>query len=709
MGAGKRTQTIIINERTPSSYPTTMNSSTSARNLRKSDLGGVIFGCKHQTMAECLSNQLFGLPGAHFSYVRNIEPGLPLFLFNYSDRKLHGIFESASKGQMLINPYGWSENGTERTPYPAQVRICVRTQCQPLQEKQFGPIIRDNFYTANHFWFELDHSQADHLLLLFTSTSKGGLRVNLPSHLPHTWQSSGNASCSLEPSGRTGPFFHSKEESADWGQANQYEALGWDDASYNGHGNSNKSSSSGGDFNLADLKSEVPDIDPTKLDIGCSSSIPCFDGESTLEAHSEEIEENDDLVSSKLVEFVANHECQSECSNDDPPSPGKIQEDDGQLVLSPSITSVKDGMILPTSSDLHREIAVLREGIQELKCFQMEQLRWNIALQDKLMESNLLTQQLRSRVVELESRCQSTSCVGESSNVHNLLQPHPEGLIYLIGGYDGTSWLAGLDSYSPSNDKLIPLKPMSTPRSYACATALDGDIYVIGGGINGDTWFNTVERYSPTTDIWTPCPPLSKRKGSLAGATTRGRLFAIGGGNGCECFSDVEMFDPVLGRWINNPSMFQERFAAAAAEVNGVIYAVGGYDGKEYLKSAERFDPREASWTRIPSMSTRRGCHSLAVLDEKLYAMGGFDGERMVSSVEVFDPRVGCWRIGDPMNSNRGYAATAVLGHSVYALGGVEVDKILLDTVECYKENAGWQRTNLRGVGKRCFFSAIVL
>ena len=93
--------------------------------------------------------------------------------------------------------------------------------------------------------------------------------------------------------------------------------------------------------------------------------------------------------------------------------------------------------------------------------------------------------------MELESRCQSTSCVGESSNVHNLLQPHPEGLIYLIGGYDGTSWLAGLDSYSPSNDKLIPLKPMSTPRSYACATALDGDIYVIGGGINGDTWFNT--------------------------------------------------------------------------------------------------------------------------------------------------------------------------------------------------------------------------
>lgn len=51
----------------------------------------------------------------------NIDPGLPLFLFNYSDRKLHGIFEAASSGQMNINTYGWTADGAERTPYPAQV------------------------------------------------------------------------------------------------------------------------------------------------------------------------------------------------------------------------------------------------------------------------------------------------------------------------------------------------------------------------------------------------------------------------------------------------------------------------------------------------------------------------------------------------------------------------------------------------------------
>jgi hypothetical protein len=46
---------------------------------------------------------------------------MPLFLFNYSDRKLHGIFEAASPGEMYIDPYAWSNDGSLRTAFPAQV------------------------------------------------------------------------------------------------------------------------------------------------------------------------------------------------------------------------------------------------------------------------------------------------------------------------------------------------------------------------------------------------------------------------------------------------------------------------------------------------------------------------------------------------------------------------------------------------------------
>lgn len=53
--------------------------------------------------------------------MKNIRPGMPLFLFNYSDRKLYGIFEAISAGQMNIDPYAWTADGAVHTPYPAQV------------------------------------------------------------------------------------------------------------------------------------------------------------------------------------------------------------------------------------------------------------------------------------------------------------------------------------------------------------------------------------------------------------------------------------------------------------------------------------------------------------------------------------------------------------------------------------------------------------
>lgn len=68
----------------------------------------------------------------------------------------------------------------------------------------------------------------------------------------------------------------------------------------------------------------------------------------------------------------------------------------------------------------------------------------------------------------------------------------PDGLIYLAGGNDGTSWLASLDSYSPSKDKLYCLRNMPSIRAYASLAKLKGDLYVIGGGF-ADTglWYNT--------------------------------------------------------------------------------------------------------------------------------------------------------------------------------------------------------------------------
>ncbi|PRQ42798.1 putative development/cell death domain-containing protein [Rosa chinensis] len=161
MGAGRKTETYTL----PSNQDL-VPYAVSARNLMKNHLGAVIFGCTHSTMNECLSKQLFGLPAPHLIYVKKVTPGLPLFLFNYSDRKLYGIFEATGHGQMNIDPYGWTADGSGRTQFPAQVRMRVRQQCRPLLESQFKPIIADNYFNPQHFMFELDHVQTRNLLSL---------------------------------------------------------------------------------------------------------------------------------------------------------------------------------------------------------------------------------------------------------------------------------------------------------------------------------------------------------------------------------------------------------------------------------------------------------------------------------------------------------------------------------------------------------------
>jgi hypothetical protein len=62
---------------------------------------------------------------------------MPLFLFNYTDRRLHGIFEAASLGQMSIDPYAWSNEDSLTTPFPAQVSNFL-TDCLVEWFKQLG-------------------------------------------------------------------------------------------------------------------------------------------------------------------------------------------------------------------------------------------------------------------------------------------------------------------------------------------------------------------------------------------------------------------------------------------------------------------------------------------------------------------------------------------------------------------------------------------
>ncbi|KAJ4704334.1 Kelch-like protein [Melia azedarach] len=662
------------------------NTHASARNLQKSDLGGVIFGCKNNTINECLSKQLFGLPSQHFLYVRKIDPGLPLFLFNYSDRKLHGIFESASPGRLNINPYGWTD-GKERTQYPAQVQIRVRLQCQPVLEEKFKPLILANYYTNHHFWFELDHAQTRKLMSLLAS-----LAIAPSTYIP--WNTA-NQRKVFPPL----PTSDKKEE------GNRFKLLALDVECANF--SSGASDSSDAAFSADGAREEDEFLQPSALEIersnnhgsrkSDSSNFASFDGDDPLlKGHLDmNLIDQDEkgLILMKLKELAFNNEHRdfSSTGHVNKPAVERDMHFEDLACIGEKMSSEEKNEEIPCSSS-HCQVIIteLVREMEELKAFKTEQTLRMKYLEQMLVEAETEIQRLKDHCIMVES-------------ASSLTMEHKDEKVE-----SSDKWLSTLDLYFPRGDVRKSLKPMNCVRSYASTSLLNGELYISGGG-DGQLWYNTVESYNPTNDQWTLRPSLNGSKGSLAGATVNNKIFAIGGGNGVDCFSEVEMLDLDIGQWIRTRSMLRKRFALAAAELNGVLYASGGYDGNDYMSSVERFDPREHYWTRIASMNTRRGCHSLVVLDGKLYALGGFDGSAMVPSIEIYDPRLGSWMSGEPMKHSRGYLAAAVVKESIYVIGGVKIGDEIVDTVERFKESQGWEEINSRAIGKRCFMSAITL
>ncbi|KAL2896950.1 Kelch-like protein 12 [Bienertia sinuspersici] len=645
MGAGRKTETVVVQNKPPPQQ-TSNQHPWSARNMRKKDLAAVIFGCKHSTFNECVFKQF--------------------------DRKLHGIYEATSHGQMHINQYAWTLDGEDVTAFPAQVRVKVRMQCRPLSEEQFKPILADNYsnYEPHHFWFELDQAQTDKLISLF-SASPVGQSVTVPRN---------TAKWGTLFSQAVAPMVRQEDVCLGNGTSKQEMVALADQAIVKKQG-SDVSFEGKTWSSLFKAQSQV-------------DSASKKDDDSSSEGFSN-MSEDEALLMSGMLSDNEVHTMSEVACFDDAPIASEV------MCFTEEISSL-------LSTNQQDGLYKLIQAIEEMKASQLVQTRKIQTLEQDLFEAKKRIQELENFHQGLgQSLLQQSTAKLKELQLKRCSQDSYRSIL-LVGGFSGSSWLRDLDMYMPSEDVMQSLKPMSSVRSYASAVKHKDALYVLGGG-SGSSWFDTVESYNLKKHQWMSCPPLNRKKGSLAGVSFCDKIYAVGGGNASDCFSEMEMLDLDIGKWVMTRSMIEKRFAPAAAQVNGALYVVGGYNGCEYLKSMERFDPREYSWTRLKSMGTNRGCHSLTVMNEKLYAIGGYDGTQMVPTVEVFEPRVGSWMMLEPMKYARGYMGSVTLGNTIYVIGGMQENGEILDTVECYSEGKGWKLADLKAFGKRCFFSAVAV
>lgn len=703
MGAGRKTKTLPLKEKSKTKW--TVNCSAAARNIAKNELAAVIFGCKHHTFQECLHKQLFGLPGNHFSYVKHITPGLPLFLFNYSDRTLHGIFEATSPGQMNIDPHAWMDGeDAEYTSYGAQVRVRVLRRCRPLREEEFKPVIAKNYYEEKLFWFELDRGQTNRLTKLFSASP---LTEKTP-HQPVVARS--NNMFDALPSSDIDEAVESKDHKLEELPARPDQFILQQDSWFGSSSTTEMKLKESHQHSYASVlvnkKASVSQQWCQPLDIGnggvsnirddfrgsedCSDELNVEFASSPPNTWEEPISIEDEVKKFEACLDVPNVKRGSSFSED--------RRENKNTISDELVRDIEH-------SEYHSVVSKLIEEVEELKVSQLEQLLRINSLEHELDISKIEIHHLKERCNLLESGPSLRRNFCEIEGCKSLSRVNE--LVYIVGGFDGDSWLPALSSYSPSKD-LVKSFVSTTVRSYASAAKLNGEIYVFGG-VHGGVWYDTVESYDPTSGRCIQRPSLNQRKGSSAGASLCEKIFAIGGGDGTKCFSEVEELDLNAGRWILINPMLERRYAPGAVDMNRSLYVAGGFDGIDYLRSLERFDPRERSWTRLGSMSAKRGCHSLVEFNEKLYALGGYDGTGMVATVEVFDPRLGLWMREEPMKKSRGNFGSVVLGGKIYVIGGVDDGGEVLDAIEYYEEGRGWQVAGLRALGKRSFFSAFVL
>ncbi|XP_026389019.1 ring canal kelch protein-like isoform X2 [Papaver somniferum] len=705
-----------------------VNSSITEKNLLPNDLGGVIFGCTRYTMEECLSNQIFGLPAFHIAYIKNIKPGLPLFLFNYSDRKMHGIYEAASDGEMNINPYGWSENGQEFTKYPAQVRICIRKQCKPLLENQYKPIIIDNYYTEGHFWFELDHSQTGRLIWLFESS---------PIAVPVYPQAAPKQKLASKPSKKV-ECEDSWETASDSTvtKLNQHEVAIEPPAKlpqYKSKWNVLQDMNSASDEyeeeapSFYDSEDDTRDLQ-TSFEFGSSSPTPCDDeNNQNLELDYSKVQEEyvEELVYGKLSQMVNEREKEN-CDS---------VGDEENIGVSYDLTTPADFNCepeLPIFNSEKHEVVSTNSSDARLVNNQNFQPDLNNAEEEN--EEELVYCKLLQLVNERKK--ENCDSVGDEGNVgasydltssadfnfepevpifnsknhevvstnssdarlenNHSLEPdldkveeeNEEGLVYRkllqlvnerekkncdsVGDEENVG--ASYDLTSPADFNCEPEAPIYNSEKHEVLSTNATNTHFVSRTSSGVRSILDELRKEVYEVKVQQLQMTSQLEMKLTKAEVQVQQLA-------ECITKLES---QLSQSIASVKSLKTGYADTMDMEeflgnNKLVFLFGGYDGASWLSTVDCYSPLSDTKKSLGPMNIARSYAAAAALCGDIYVLGGGDGKLWFNTVESYNPQRNEWTPRPSLAHKKGCLSGVTLGNKIFAIGGG-------DGVNCFSD-----------------------
>ena len=115
-----------------------------------------------------------------------------------------------------------------------------------------------------------------------------------------------------------------------------------------------------------------------------------------------------------------------------------------------------------------------------------------------------------------------------------------DGLLYTIGGDVSSSYSSSYSSsserYDPAQNAWSPIASMGTTRNNLAAAVIDGLLYAIGG-YDGSSRLSSGERFDPAANAWSPIASMGTARAYHAAAVIDGLMYAIGGEDGSSIFS----------------------------------------------------------------------------------------------------------------------------------------------------------------------------
>nr|XP_028704700.1 kelch-like protein 2 isoform X1 [Macaca mulatta]XP_045248957.1 kelch-like protein 2 isoform X1 [Macaca fascicularis] len=237
------------------------------------------------------------------------------------------------------------------------------------------------------------------------------------------------------------------------------------------------------------------------------------------------------------------------------------------------------------------------------------------------------------------------------------------GLVFAVGGFNGSLRVRTVDSYDPVKDQWTSVANMRDRRSTLGAAVLNGLLYAVGG-FDGSTGLSSVEAYNIKSNEWFHVAPMNTRRSSVGVGVVGGLLYAVGGYDGAsrQCLSTVECYNATTNEWSYIAEMSTRRSGAGVGVLNNLLYAVGGHDGPLVRKSVEVYDPTTNAWRQVADMNMCRRNAGVCAVNGLLYVVGGDDGSCNLASVEYYNPTTDKWTVvSSCMSTGRSYAGVTVI------------------------------------------------